>query len=535
VAPLSLGDVALRRPTLRWALPTGYDGAVLELCRDRACAMVIESLAVSGSSARPSADLPARSVVYWRLRGRVGGATDVVYSPTWLFHVPAVSASGGVDTSANPHLDLDGDGFDDVAVGARFANSQAGVVYVYMGGAASPPLNAAPVALVGPSGSYGFGETVAIAGDVNGDGYGDLAVASPGSGRVYVYRGSPSGVATVPIPVTIGGITLAGAGDVNGDGYADIIVGIYDGNGSAHVYHGSASGLTATAATSLAGRDGMDSYFGLSVASAGDVNGDGYSDVIVGAFGANNRTGAAYVYLGSVSGVSTAPATSLVGSDGTNMHYGVAVASAGDVNGDGYSDVVVANDYAGGYGGAAYVYLGSAVGLPTVPARSLTGSGQFGQSVASAGDVNGDGFGDLVVGGLAANGGVGEVRVFAGSASGVVVAPAIVLPGRATGQGYFGRSVVGAGDVNGDGYADVFIGAEYVNNRTGAAYLFLGSTTGIPSTPASTLLGRDGQEAHFGFSVASVFPASAVDVPRSSCRSWHARPRQDRQLSRRPA
>lgn len=117
VAPLSLGDVTQRRPTLRWVLAAGYDGAVVELCRDRACTMPLKTLTVSGSSARPTSDLPPRSVVFWRLRGRMGTTTDAYYGPTWLFHVPAMSAPGGIDTSSNAHLDVNGDGLDDVVVG----------------------------------------------------------------------------------------------------------------------------------------------------------------------------------------------------------------------------------------------------------------------------------------------------------------------------------------------------------------------------------------------------------------------------------
>ena len=86
ITPLSLGDVTLRRPTLRWELSDGFDGAVVELCRDRPCAAVIETIRAVGTSARPSADLAPRSVVFWRLRGRVGIAESGTNSPTWLFH-----------------------------------------------------------------------------------------------------------------------------------------------------------------------------------------------------------------------------------------------------------------------------------------------------------------------------------------------------------------------------------------------------------------------------------------------------------------
>lgn len=140
LAPVSLGDVTQRRPTLRWALPTGIDGAVVELCRDRACTSVIETLRVTGTSVRPTADLPARSTVFWRMRGRAGSVERTGASPTWIFHVPARSASTTVDTSFNPHFDINGDGFDDVIVGAKQAMpgrpQRVGTASVFYGSAA---------------------------------------------------------------------------------------------------------------------------------------------------------------------------------------------------------------------------------------------------------------------------------------------------------------------------------------------------------------------------------------------------------------
>ena len=108
IAPISLGDTTLRRPTLRWELPAGMDGAIVELCRDRACTMVIETIRTLGTTARPANALAARSVVFWRMRGTVGVATSMVNSPVWLFHTPAVDASAAVDSSSHPHLDVNG-------------------------------------------------------------------------------------------------------------------------------------------------------------------------------------------------------------------------------------------------------------------------------------------------------------------------------------------------------------------------------------------------------------------------------------------
>jgi hypothetical protein len=149
-----------------------------------------------------------------------------------------------------------------------------------------------------------------------------------------------------------------------------------------------------------------NAQFGVSVASAGDVNGDGYSDVIVGADQYNNgqpNEGVAFIFQGAVTGINTT-ANTMVESNLSNAFFGTSVASAGDVNGDGYSDVIVgARNYANGQSaeGAAFIYNGSAAGINT-SATALVESNQvsafMGVSVASAGDVNGDGYSDVIVG-----------------------------------------------------------------------------------------------------------------------------------------
>jgi len=252
LAPISLGDVTQRRPTLRWALPAGIDGAVVELCRDRACTMILETLRVTGTSARPTADLPPRSTVFWRMRGRAGAVERSGASPTWIFHVPAASASTAVDTSFNPHFDINGDGFDDVVVGTRGTvpgrPSRAGTASVYYGSATwtQPAAGTArtPDRLL--EGAWGdwFGWSVASAGDVNGDGYVDLIVgapeASPGlrlrAGKACVYYGSatwtqpPVGTPSTPDRLLEGaaendyfGWSVAIVGDVNDDDFGGLV------------------------------------------------------------------------------------------------------------------------------------------------------------------------------------------------------------------------------------------------------------------------------------------------------------------------
>jgi hypothetical protein len=223
--------------------------------------------------------------------------------------------------------------------------------------------------------------------------------------------------------------------------------------------------------------------FGYSVASAGDVNGDGYADAIVGAFGHDSRRGRAYVYHGSPSGLVDTPALTLTG-EHYDDYFGSSFASAGDVNGDGYADAIVGAD---GYidvirQGRAYVYHGSGVGLEATPALILTGENygdRFGRSVASAGDVNGDGYADVIVGALGHDSDHGRVCVYHGSPSGLVATPALTLTGENE-YDYFGGSVASAGDVNGDGYPDAIVGADLSldGSGQGRAYVYHGNDGG---------------------------------------------------------
>jgi hypothetical protein len=180
-------------------------------------------------------------------------------------------------------------------------------------------------------------------------------------GRVYVYHGSEDGLVATPAATVDGGWpdayfggSAGTAGDVNGDGYADVIVGarvlsvdqLYEGR--AYVYYGSPTGLAGGGAPWWVEGNQFGAYLGTSVGTAGDVNGDGYADVIVGADGydaGESDEGRVYLYFGSPDGLSYMPAWQVEGNE-TDAHVGLAVGTAGDVNGDGYADLIVGS---GGY------------------------------------------------------------------------------------------------------------------------------------------------------------------------------------------
>jgi hypothetical protein len=330
-----------------------------------------------------------------------------------------------------------------------------------------------------------FGHSVATAGDVNGDGYSDVIIGAPNydntsanDGAAFVFHGSPTGLSATANWTyvfwdynALFGTTVSTAGDINGDGYSDIIVGAPDFGsddiGAIFCFYGSESGLPADYNEVELG-DQADDHYGQSIATAGDVNGDGYSDIIVGAYTYDNgqtNEGRVYVYLGP-DGLGMGEMW-IVESNQANAFFGRSVSTAGDVNGDGYSDVIIGSyKYDNGQAdeGRAFVYYGSSSGLSTTPnwtAESDQASASFGISVSTAGDVNGDGYSDVIIGAyLYDNGHTDEGRafVFHGSSGGLLANPNWTAECNFK-QAYFGWHLSTAGDVNGDGYCDIIIAA----------------------------------------------------------------------------
>lgn len=259
----------------------------------------------------------------------------------------------------------------------------------------------------------------------------------------------------------------------------------------------------------------QSAFLGNSVASAGDVNNDGYDDVIIGAFNLNNdetNEGMALLFLGSEEGLEELPSWTAE-SNRVNAQFGSSVAPAGDVNNDHYDDVIIgAHFFTDDHPleGRAFLFLGSPSGLEISPAWTADGnqeSALFGTCVAAAGDVNNDGFDDVIIGASVYSNGEeseGRAYVYLGTEAGLADTAAWTAEGDQDLAG-FGACVAGAGDVNGDGFDDILVGApKYDNDEVdeGRAFLYLGSESGPEETAAwITEIDQDG--ASYGISVAS--------------------------------
>jgi hypothetical protein len=338
----------------------------------------------------------------------------------------------------------------------------------------------------GPMAESHFGVSVSNAGDVNNDGFDDLVIGAPytpiggllNGGIAIVHSGADGSILYQFNAAALGenlGYSVSNAGDVNNDGFDDIIVGAPFRYGAV-AWSGSASVYSGADGSTLHLFDGAVDFdnHGFSVSNAGDVNADGFADLFVGAPGAGPggiyRAGSAFVYSG-------ANGTTLFQFDGStpDSRFGFSVSNAGDVNADGFDDLIVGDMFADpgalANAGSAFVYSG-ANGAILYQFDGATADDEFGTSVANAGDVDGDGFDDLIVGaGNATPGGIygaGSAFVYSG-ANGATL---FQFDGLGVGDG-LGQAVSIAGDINVDGFTDLIVGG------TNSAFLFSGEDGSI--------------------------------------------------------
>ena len=475
--------------------------------------------------------------------------------------------------------DLNGDGLDDVLIGAPYLNdgtTYTGGAYVVFGSATpgSFQLKASDLdgtngfQLVGVADEDFAGVSVSSAGDVNGDGLDDIIVGAPGAGlddygAAYVIFGRtkafPDKLPLANLDGTNGfaiyganvnhhfGTSVSTAGDINGDGYGDVIIGAPGAggeaanSGNAYVFFGKGGAFSGSYSVGtfpnshgfvIAGTSTGDNVGG-SVGGGGDINGDGYDDVVIGASGANSGgtdRGAAYVLFGKAS-FGANIALSALGSGGFRMegvangdHAGGSVAIVGDINADGLADVGVGAKFADDGGmdnGAAYVLFGHTGAWNTTKLSSTTLNGtkgfkltgvndgdNAGGEIRGAGDINGDGRDDLIVGAENAHFAqqdrgtayvyLGHAGEFDASRNLVLIqgAEGFSMPGVGDGDDN-GDSVSAAGDLNGDGYGDLVVGASLADegaDNSGAAYVVYGGPVGLNRAP---VLSADHKSATF--------------------------------------
>jgi hypothetical protein len=468
-------------PSLKWALPASADGARIELCRDRACSSVIQTFDAQGTHGVPTTDLPP-GVVYWRAYGRSGGSTGCDASPVWEFFVNRRSAA--VDASWGTVLDVNEDGYADLFVGAADGASNPSTSFLYLGG----PNGLAST----PSGQID-GVNPASIGDVNGDGFADVAVSVYVNGSLEhrLYLGNANGVGSTYQSFTGYGYALGSnyqptaGGDFNGDGYSDLAFlgeDPIDANSftiTAHIHLGGPSGVSSTPAAKV-------QAYGSSIENAGDVNADGYGDFIVADWGS------ATVVLGA-SDMTAATITGLAPSISDTNDFGMPSAGGGDINGDGYADVLItqainySNEPDQSPPASVWVFLGSASGVVRTASARLIPPGYGGNTTDKGGirttalDADGDGFWDVAVADPLHD----KLWIYMGGAAGVATTPIVEIDGSPGGR--FGEAMSGA-DMNGDGFEDLAVGAPQAPAPgPGRVFLFPGSSTGLPTSPSITL------------------------------------------------
>ncbi len=435
----------------------------------------------------------------------MGSAAGIDPTPAWSWTSAQQDSSAGISMSAG---DVDGDGFADLAFGAPgwdgTAGADSGMVRVFRG--TSGTLTGSPFWSQEGAAGARYGAGVAGLGDVDGDGFGELAVASAADSLpasfVDVWSGSaggPTGPGKVFTSIDSGslGLAMASLGDVDGDGLADALIGQprYGSDaGRVHAVMGNANVGSLVLETVATG--GPGDFLGGAVGGF-DVDGDGFADGLWSAHdGATSVTPQLMLAQGSPSGLQAPTQV-----DGAGVP-GLSISGGGDADGDGLPEVL---ELSGGGSPEPRRLAGALPGVrdsavePAWPEQAGAG---FGYRVVGVGDLNADGFEEIAVGAwhfADPDTDEGAVFVYAGGPDGPDPTAAWSVQGDAAGA-LLGTAIAGAGDVNGDGFGDLLLGARGVAE----AWLFYGdgSASLLPGTPDLVFSGDAGSA--FGFAVAGL-------------------------------
>ena len=441
--------------------------------------------------------------------------------------------------------DVNGDGYDDFLIGAVSDDDMdtfAGQVYLVLGKkngwSKDTNLSTASASFLGEKEDDYLGDSIAGVGDVNDDGFDDFMIGARGNdeegwgtGQAYLFMGRLDGW-TMDTNVTSAYASfqgehqydhasgsLAGAGDVNGDGYDDILIGASgsdkggEGTGQTYLVLGKKFGWRMDSSLKYVDASFVGEEVGTAIATdlagAGDVNGDGYDDFLISSQWNNDggeNTGQTYLFFGRPEGWSMhtniSEADASFHGEKVNDAAGYSVAGAGDVNADGFDDFLIGSRRSGDGGdiaGQTYLILGKADGWSMDTSLSEADASFWGEneadfagcSVAGVGDFNGDGYDDFLIGASSNDdkeSGAGQTYLILGRAKGWSMdvrlsAANASFWGEGKGDNS-GRSLAGAGDVNGDGYDDILIGAPHnddAGESAGQTYLIFASVEKDPS------------------------------------------------------
>lgn len=500
IFPPSVSRISCRNPVFRWNAVPQATSYLVQACANRACSFGVSEFTSPTTTVMAPGLLSASRVVYWRVRGLMAGVPATEWSAVWEFQTPAVM--GARCTFTGLLADYNGDGIGDLTIAAP--GTAAPAVFLHYGRVGGP--SGMPDLTIRRAANT-FAARAAFAGDVNGDGFGDLLISAPQEDRLpmdrtgsfYLHFGGPTGVAAMAATVIFDtnpdeefGSSIAGVGDVNADGYGDFVVGASRASrvaalAGAFFFFRGAPSLPFAAPVAFATAQ-ANAQLGISVDAAGDVDSDGFADVIV----AGVDPGVTGVHRGTGAGL-----------EGTRIQLAASAASEparvvagiGDSDGDGYADVATGCPD-GTASGAAYIqYGGSGAALFAAQAQlpSVMGS-RMGASISLLGDLDADGRDDMLVGAPGRR------------AADVMLGTMVRLPRlqRSLVSAVAGAATTSRGvfDCNGDALPDVMLGnpseLDMLANPVGTVSLYYADAMGtIAAMPGQILRGAI-RDARFG-------------------------------------